>query len=1807
MAEHELNLKATLDTTDVEEKLANLENLNENLENADNIATDKNVSIGLDIQTVKKTVEDANKTLSQVKTTRNVDLEFNVEDSKNKIQAINTQVENIKPIKINVSTEDISDIRDTVAQLDTYLPKDKFINLKLRKDDNNLPYYADWKQVISDAKDQKPYLTSTRLPVATEDDINTAEERRTIYTYATVKREQLLSNLKNKGAIESTPEETAKTDENKVIGLDNFNKNTLSFNNGKIVKLAFDNSEVDKLKTDIKRVKTKVVLDVDTSKLDKVKSKQIKIDVDDKQIQSIQKNWSDFLASAKHTKNLILSNNTNINNSENGIVKDLANKGYSIDQIQNIFRKQGNQSIVNNLTQRYDRLNESGFKFDQFNSNSAKPKDIVQQFKTWYDSQVNKINQITDSSLQNTARSLLYHSKSRIINDNYIDNRDVSKYNQNNPYSMQMNNAIGAALFSTAINSNKNNQTNVIQPKDIAKVQIKQDQILTNDTYKELMNFSKIVEKFRAYGSKIQSFTNKKTGENPHVVFNDLLETYKELYTNLYNSSSEDEFNDIYQDFDAVRKEITEFATKYDKGVDFSNINELQKVQSNPYALKARVNIYRKTNPLTAGSTRTNDLLYIGGSLRKLSDSQIRQTYLKAPNYIHYKKNIGLNKIRDLKLPSVYNRETIDNLPITGKQKAVVHYNLALKEGKTVEEAKSNYIEELNNINYSDTQNLSQKQFKDKYSKLISEGKIEQAEKLKAEYVEIQKQIKDISPIISKTNTNFEKIESKAGILPPKVNLTDLQEKQLSETSPKHLVSVKTEKIKTPTDLPKKEEYISVEESVDTYGAEKTKESIIEFYNEELRNIEQLKNISLEKRRELAREASTRKDTQLAEVDRIVAEKEKTAIETDVKKNEFKVDQSSTDSITTQIDNWYKQQVERIKNSEDFQKEQKQKLISKYTSTKDSLKEQYAEKNKDDELKLKPENTQFTFKVDENSTEVPTVQLEKQRTNTANYINSLTNQTDTTKKLLLERLNSDFQKAITPYYGIENGQQTVKNADTGKPEQRFDNQHNNVKITPFELDLSRDSDYYDQKTKIEEWYENEIKIISSLKNTTKALRKQLISQVDQRKEEYLKLNASDNREFYSDKKIKEEVIVNRQSKMNQLTQQMSEGQISPEKYTGLVKLLNSTTIETEVALKRLVKNYQLAASKSGITAKQVDELNKEFIKNVNELQQKNQKNTKNIKAQMPYDQNMVKDMRKWIAGMQFTQAGNAIGTDYNNGIATALIGNSLVGAGTGLQTYANTAQMIGTLAPNMSAANVGKLAGSIGIATTIGSIIKSLAEFESAIRNTSESLNKTADSLHKSGNQTIRSYDLQSVFRNTIESGVTLKDIENASKKLKLAERNVENSKYYYKLSQNETLYKQAEVKAAFDSDVTNANTDSWILTALRTFLGIKPLLNTFEKQEATKNLEREIENEQQAKERLDIDISEENRNRQEYEAIKQAYKQQIDYAKSVEMQYIKPTEYRKYSDSQLESEYKVNEDRIKVKQFDLKTTIQTYAENPSKENKESLDDLTKEFEILTATSKQLNDELQRRKHYNNETEDYWFNKDLNYDPSVDITANLEQKKILRDNAQKKLEEDLNNEVITVEDEKRRKDLIEEFNRQDSYYNKLQAAQEYQKSLTKEKEDLRFNDAIRKINIEKLQTNSNTVTNTEQFNNDVEFYADKVKKARKLYEEELSKKDTTIEGRKRLYETREEYTSNKQKYDTLLNMQVSELQNSLSNLKAPNMSNVNSLASQGYMVSEKDDNARQDMQLNYIREQTNLQRDIKNKLMKIEGSETEFQ
>lgn len=67
---------------------------------------------------------------------------------------------------------------------------------------------------------------------------------------------------------------------------------------------------------------------------------------------------------------------------------------------------------------------------------------------------------------------------------------------------------------------------------------------------------------------------------------------------------------------------------------------------------------------------------------------------------------------------------------------------------------------------------------------------------------------------------------------------------------------------------------------------------------------------------------------------------------------------------------------------------------------------------------------------------------------------------------------------------------------------------------------------------------------------------------------------------------------------------------------------------------------------------------------------------------------------------------------------------------------------------------------------------------------------------------------------------------------------------------------------------------------------------------------------------------------------------------------------------------------------------------------------------------------------------------------------------------------------------------------------------------------------------------------------------------------------------------------------------ISRLQEQLGNMKAPGMEQVNSLASQGLMINKSDDEIRWKQQTDYASQQTQLQREIRDRLQQMDTAST---
>lgn len=115
---------------------------------------------------------------------------------------------------------------------------------------------------------------------------------------------------------------------------------------------------------------------------------------------------------------------------------------------------------------------------------------------------------------------------------------------------------------------------------------------------------------------------------------------------------------------------------------------------------------------------------------------------------------------------------------------------------------------------------------------------------------------------------------------------------------------------------------------------------------------------------------------------------------------------------------------------------------------------------------------------------------------------------------------------------------------------------------------------------------------------------------------------------------------------------------------------------------------------------------------------------------------------------------------------------------------------------------------------------------------------------------------------------------------------------------------------------------------------------------------------------------------------------------------------------------------------------------------------------------------------------------------------------------------------------------------------------------------------------------------------------------KKEYEEALKKASlakTPEEAKKAMDEAavaKNNWQFNQQQAQSFDQSIVSMLQEKLSDLKAPDMTQVNSLAQSGYMINKSDDEIRWKMQTDYASQQTQLQREIRDRLQSMDSSAT---
>lgn len=115
---------------------------------------------------------------------------------------------------------------------------------------------------------------------------------------------------------------------------------------------------------------------------------------------------------------------------------------------------------------------------------------------------------------------------------------------------------------------------------------------------------------------------------------------------------------------------------------------------------------------------------------------------------------------------------------------------------------------------------------------------------------------------------------------------------------------------------------------------------------------------------------------------------------------------------------------------------------------------------------------------------------------------------------------------------------------------------------------------------------------------------------------------------------------------------------------------------------------------------------------------------------------------------------------------------------------------------------------------------------------------------------------------------------------------------------------------------------------------------------------------------------------------------------------------------------------------------------------------------------------------------------------------------------------------------------------------------------------------------------------------------------KKEYEEALKKASlakTPEEAKNAMDEAaiaKNNWQFNQQQAESFDQSIVSMLQEQLSDLKTPDMTQVNSLAQNGYMINKNDDEIRWKMQTDYASQQTQLQREIRDRLQSMDNSAT---
>ena len=146
-----------------------------------------------------------------------------------------------------------------------------------------------------------------------------------------------------------------------------------------------------------------------------------------------------------------------------------------------------------------------------------------------------------------------------------------------------------------------------------------------------------------------------------------------------------------------------------------------------------------------------------------------------------------------------------------------------------------------------------------------------------------------------------------------------------------------------------------------------------------------------------------------------------------------------------------------------------------------------------------------------------------------------------------------------------------------------------------------------------------------------------------------------------------------------------------------------------------------------------------------------------------------------------------------------------------------------------------------------------------------------------------------------------------------------------------------------------------------------------------------------------------------------------------------------------------------------------------------------------------------------------------------------------------------------------------------------------------------------KQDVEARQNQGDNISDpTKRYN----YYISQANEADKKYKDTLYRATYagTSEETKRLLEEakgyKQDYDFNRKQADFFGDSVIDALREKLSDLKAPDNTQVNSLASSGYMINKNDDDIRWRQQTDYASQQTQLQREIRDRLNQMDAGST---